>query len=114
MDEWVVTWNSHAKFGGDVIDFIKRTAFDLLELYKFVNVTAGVVEALRVRAIEFSRDLHVAEVRRANELATLSLEIQMKFSIADQRSKLSNALIGILHSYKQNHKLCKDLFKGIQ
>ena len=98
MDEWVVNWNSFARFAGDVIDFQNQTAFDLLELNKIANQTAGTVEALRVRAIEFARDLHALEVRRARELATLSFEVRIKFSIAEQRSTLSNALVGILHS----------------
>ena len=98
MDEWVVTWNSYARVAGDVIDFQNRTAFDVLELYKIANQTARTVEALRVRAIEFARDLHASEVRGARELATLSFEVRMGFSIAEQRSTLSNALVGILHS----------------
>ena len=97
MDEWVVTWNSYARFAGDVIDFQNRTAFDLLELYKIAIQSAGTVEALRFRAIEFARDLHASEVRRARELATLSIEVRMGFSIAKQRSTLSNAFVGILH-----------------
>ena len=48
MDEWVVTWNSYARFAGDVIDFQNRTAFDVLELYKIANQTAVTVEALRL------------------------------------------------------------------
>ena len=72
MDEWVVIWNSYARFAGDVIEFQNRTAFDLLELYQIANQTAGTVEALRVWAIEFARDMHASEVRRARELATLS------------------------------------------
>ena len=98
MDECVVTWNSYARFAGDVIDFQNRTAFDVLELYKIANQTAGKVKALRVRAIEFARDLHASEVRPARELSTLSFEARMGFSIAEQRSTLSNALEGILHS----------------
>ena len=98
MDEWVVTWNSYARFPGDVIDFKNRTAFDVLELYKIANQTAGTVEAFRVRAIEFARDLHASEVRRARELATLSFEVRIGFNIAEQRSTLSNALVRILHS----------------
>ena len=86
MDEWVVTWNSYARFAGDVIDFQNRTAFDVLELYKISNQTAGTVEALRVQAIEFAKDLHASEVRCARELATLSFEVRMGFSIAEQRS----------------------------
>ena len=70
----------------------------MLELYKIANQTAGTVEALRVRAIEFARDLHALGVRRARELATLSFEVRMGFSIDEQRSTLSNALVGILHS----------------
>ena len=81
-----------------MIDFQNRTAFDKLELYKIANQTAGTVKALRVRAIEFASDLHASEVRRARELATLSFEIRIGFSIAEQRSTLSNALVGILHS----------------
>ena len=53
MDEWVVTWNSYARFAGDVIDFQNRTAFDVLELYKIANQTTGTVESLVVRAIVF-------------------------------------------------------------
>ena len=56
------------------------------------------MEALRVRAITFARDFHASAVRRARELATLSFEVRMGFSIAEQRSTLSNALVGILHS----------------
>ena len=56
------------------------------------------MEALRVRAIEFARDLHALEFRRACELATLSFEVRMGFSIAEQSSTLSNALVRILHS----------------
>ena len=97
MDEWVVTWNSYARFAGDVIDFQNRSAFDVLELYKIANKTAGTVVALRVRAIEFARDMHASEVCPARELAKLSFEIIMRFSIAEQRSTLSNALVGILH-----------------
>ena len=92
-----MTWNSYARFAGDVIDFQNRTAFIVLELYTIANQTAGTVEALRVRAIEFARDLHASEVRRARELDTLSFEVKMEFSIAEQRSTLSNALVGILH-----------------
>ena len=55
------------------------------------------MEALRVRAIEFTRDLHASEVRRARELATLSFEVRMRFRIEEQRSALSNSLAGILH-----------------
>ena len=33
------------------------------------TITKEVVKTLRVRAIEFARDLHAAEVRRARELA---------------------------------------------
>ena len=51
-----------------------------------------------VRAIEFAKDLHASEIRHARELATLIFEIRMRFSIAEQRSTLSNALVGILHS----------------
>ena len=98
MDDWVFTWNSYARFAGDVIEFQNRTAFDVLELYKIANQTAGTVEALRVLAIEFARDLHASEVRRARELATLIFELRMGFSIAEQRSTLSNALVGIFHS----------------
>ena len=98
MDERVVTYNSYARFAGDVIDFQNQTAFDVLELYKIANQTASTVEALRVRAIEFARDLHASEVRRARELATLSFEVRMGFRIAEQRSTLNNALVGILHS----------------
>ena len=58
MDKWVVTWNSYARFAGDVIDFQYQTAFDVLELYKIANQTAGTDDALRVRAIEFARNLH--------------------------------------------------------
>ena len=93
-----MTWNSYARFAGDVIDFQNRTAFDMLELYKIANQTAGTVKALRVRAIEFARDLHALEVRRARALATLCFEVRMGFSMAEQRSTLSNALVGILHS----------------
>ena len=101
MDEWEVTWSSYAKFAGDVINFQNRTAFDVLELYKIAkiaNQTAGTVEALRVRALEFARELHASEVRRARELAMLSFKARMGFNIAEQRSTLSNALVGILHS----------------
>ena len=98
MDEWVVTWNSYERFAGDVINFQNRTAFDVLELYTISNQTAGTVEAFRVRAIEFARDWHASEVRRVRELTTLSFEVRMGFSIAEQRSTLSNALVGILHS----------------
>ena len=93
-----MTWNSYARFAGDVIDFKNRTAFDVLELYKIANQTAGTVEALCVRAIEFARDLHASEVRHARELATLSFEVRMGFSIEEQRSTISYALVGILHS----------------
>ena len=48
--------------------------------------------------LEFARDLHASEVCRARELATLSFEVKMGFSIAEQRPTLSNALVGILHS----------------
>ena len=47
----------------------------MLELYKIANQTAETVAALRVRAIEFARDLHASEVRRARELAMLSFEV---------------------------------------
>ena len=114
MDEWVVTWNSYAIFAGDVIDFQNRTAFDLLELYKIANQTAGTVEALRVRAIEFARDFHTSEVCRALELATLRFEVRMGFSIAEQRSTSSNALVGILHSSQTKQQAGKDMFIGIQ
>ena len=97
-----------------MIDFQNRTAFDVLELYKIVKQTAGTVEALRVRALEFDRDLHASEVRRARELATLSFKVRMGFSIAEHRSALSNALVGILHSSQTKHKLGKDMFSGIQ
>ena len=70
----------------------------MLEFYKIANQTVGTVEALRVRAREFVRDLHASEVRRARKLATLSSEVRMGFSIAEQRSTLSNTLVGILHS----------------
>ena len=58
----------------------------MLELYKISNQTAGTLGALIVRAIEFARDLHASEVCRARKLATLSFEVRMKFSIAEQRS----------------------------
>ena len=97
-----------------MIDFQNRTAFDVLELYKIANQTAGTVEALRGRALEFARDLHASEVRRAREIATLSFEVRMGFSIAEQRSTLSNALVGILNSSQTENKLGKDMFSGIQ
>ena len=81
-----------------MIDFQNRTAFYVLELYKIANQTAETVEALRVRAIEFARDLHASEVRRARELATLSFQVRIGFSIEEQRSTLSNTSVGILHS----------------
>ena len=37
-------------------------------------------------------------MRRARELATLSFQARMGFSITEQRSALSNALVGMLHS----------------
>ena len=89
----VVIWNSYARFASDVIDFQNRTAFDVLELYKIAKQTAGTVEALLVRARDYARELHVSEVCRARELATLSFEVRMGFSIAEQRLTLSNALI---------------------
>ena len=98
MDEWVVNWNSYARFAADVIDFQNRTAYDVLELYKLTNATVGVVEELRKRAIKFAQDLHAAEIRRTREFANLNLEVRMGLSIAEQRSTLSNALSGILHS----------------
>ena len=61
MDECIVTWNSYARFAGDVIEFQNRTAFDVLELYKIANQTAWTVEALHVRAIGFATDLHASE-----------------------------------------------------
>ena len=70
IDEWVVTWNSYARFAGDVIDFQNRTAYDVLELYRLANETAGVVEKLRLRSIEFARNLHAAEVSCTSELAS--------------------------------------------
>ena len=98
MDEWVVNWNSYARFAADVIDFQNRTAYDVLELYKLTNATVGVVEELRKRAIKFAQDLHAGEIRRTREFANLNLEVRMGLSIAEQRSTLSNALSGILHS----------------
>ena len=77
IDEWVVTWNSYARFAGDVIDFQNNTAYDVLELSCLVNEAAVVVENLRLRSIEFARNLHVAEVRRTSELASLSFEVRM-------------------------------------
>ena len=62
MDEWVVTWNSYARFAVNVIDFQNQTAFDMLKLHKLANQTAGTVEALRIRALEFAKDLHTSEV----------------------------------------------------
>ena len=106
-----MTWNSYARFTGDVIDFNNRTAFDVLELSKIANQITGTVEALRVRAIEFAKDLHASEVRRARELATLSFEVRIRFTIAEQRSTLSNTL----YIYrKHNNKPGKDMFSGIQ
>ena len=93
-----MTWNLYARFANDVIDFQNRTAFDVVELNKIANHTAGTVEAMRVRAIEFARDLHALEVRRGRELAPLSFEVRMGFFIVEQRSTLSNVLLGISHS----------------
>ena len=84
-----------AIFAGDVIDFQNRMAFDVLELDKIANQTAVTVEALCVQALEFARDLHAFEVRRARELATLSFEVKMGFNIAEQKSTLCNSLMGI-------------------
>ena len=94
-----MTWNWYARFAGDVIVFQNRIAFDVLKLYKIANQTAGRVEALRVWAIEFARDFHAFEVRRSPELATLSFEVRMGCSIAEQRSTLSNDQVEILHSF---------------
>ena len=69
----------------------------MLELYKIANQTAGTVVALRVRSIEFARDLHASEVCRARDLATLSFQVRMGFSVAEQKSTLSNSLFKILH-----------------
>ena len=80
-----------------MIDFLNRIPFDVLELYKIANQTESKVEGLRVQAIEFSRDLHASDVFRARELATLSFDVKMGFSIAEQKSTLSNALVGIVH-----------------
>ena len=46
------------------------------------NVTAGIVETLRVHAIKFFKNLHTTKVCSACELASLSLEVRIKFSIS--------------------------------
>ena len=71
-----MTWNSYARFAGDVIDFQNRTSHDVLELYRLANTTAGVVETLRLHAIEFAKNLNAAEVRRTRELSALSFEFR--------------------------------------
>ena len=38
MNEWVVTWNSYAKFAGDVVDWQNRTSHDVLELYRLITL----------------------------------------------------------------------------
>lgn len=87
----------YARFVNNVIDFRNKIAFDVVKLYKIVNVTAKVVKANHVCVIEFARDLHAADVCRARKLATLSLNLRKRFSFAKQQLILSNALVKILH-----------------
>ena len=60
----------------------------MLKFYTIANQTAGTVEALRVRAIEFARDLHILNVRRKRELATLSLKVRMRLIITEHKNLL--------------------------
>ena len=55
------------------------------------------MEPLHVQTIDFNKDFNASKVRRARELATLSLLVRLRFSIAEQISTLSNVLVGILH-----------------
>ena len=98
MDEWVVTWNSYAQFAKDVISFQNRSAHDVLELYKLTNTTASVMEILSSRLVKLAQEAHAAEINRARELSALKLEVRLGFSIAEQRSTLTNALVSTLHT----------------
>ena len=70
----------------------------MLELYQLSTTNANAVETLRDRTAKFAQELYATEIRRAQEMAALSIEMRLGFNIAEQRSTLMNALVNTLHA----------------